>query len=163
MTSRSCSTARPACDLQRYWRWSMEPGWPTRYTSVAVSVPGCGRSTRRSLRTDQRLRTDPFSSENWVNPLCWRVTQGATCVRCKESGLTQVSAAQESGYDSACHESHEGKTSPGTDRYRGLFCGGKTQIAWTWSACGPFGPWVVWNSTRWPSSSVRNPVDSIAL
>ena len=25
---------------------------------------------------------------------------------------------------------------------------GEDQIAWTWSACGPFGPWVVWNSTR---------------
>jgi hypothetical protein len=30
----------------------------------------------------------------------------------------------------------------------GFCCVVETQIAWTWSACGPFGPWVVWNSTR---------------
>ena len=33
--------------------------------------------------------------------------------------------------------------------------GGSGQIARTFSACGPFGPWVTSNSTRWFSSSER--------
>ena len=32
---------------------------------------------------------------------------------------------------------------------------GPTQTGRTFSACGPFGPWVISNSTFWFSSSVR--------
>ncbi len=41
-------------------------------------------------------------------------------------------------------------------------CPRRSQMTRTESACGPFLPWLAWKSTRWFSSSVRNPFDSMA-